>query len=187
MTDPTDTYRPTCRYVTATTLDGFIATEDDSLDWLFEQEHDPDGAGGVDSITQGVGALVMGATTYAWVVDHLAAAGEPWPYEVPTFVFSHRDLAPVVDSVRVVSGDPEELWPLIAQAAGDGTVWLVGGGRLAADFAAAGLLDEVEVSVAPVTLGAGRPLLDGAFDLTLRDLDRNGAFVVARYDVVGAR
>ena len=179
--------RWTCRYVTATTLDGFIATEDDSLDWLFEQEHDPEGPGGVDTMTDGVTALVMGATTYTWVVDHLAASGEEWPYEAPTFVFSHRDLEPVTDSVHLVTGSPEELWPRIAEAAGAGVVWIVGGGRLAADFASAGLLDEVQVTIAPVTLGAGRPLLDGIFDLELRELERNGAFVVARYGVVGPR
>ena len=81
------TDRPRVRYVTATTLDGFLADERDSLDWLLEQDHDPDGAGGHEHMT-GAGALVMGATTYRWVVDHLAETGEPWPYEQPTFVFT---------------------------------------------------------------------------------------------------
>ena len=43
-------------------------------------------------------------------------------------------------------------------AAGDSDIWMVGGGDLAAQWAEAGLLDELIVSIAPVTLGAGRPL-----------------------------
>ena len=64
---------------------------------------------------------------------------------------------------------------------------MVGGGDLAAQVADAGLLDEVCVSIAPVTLGAGRPLFPRPFDLRLVELARNGAFACARYDVVGPR
>jgi dihydrofolate reductase len=64
---------------------------------------------------------------------------------------------------------------------------MVGGGGLAADFATEGLLDEVVVSIAPVTLGAGRPLFPRPFDLKLVDFARNGAFLCARYEVVGPR
>ena len=71
-------------------------------------------------------------------------------------------------------------------AAADGKdVWVVGGGDLAAQFAEAGLLDRMLLSVAPVTLGAGRPLLPRPFDLRLVELARNGAFACLTYDVVG--
>ena len=61
------------------------------------------------------------------------------------------------------------------------------GFALAADFAEAGLLDEVQLSIAPVTLGAGRPLFPRPFDLRLESSGRNGAFLVATYAVVGPR
>ena len=64
-------------------------------------------------------------------------------------------------------------------------VWVVGGGDLAGQFADAGHLDQVIVSIAPVTLGAGRPLLPRRHDLKLVEVGRNGDFVVATYDVVG--
>ncbi|MGJ9413894.1 dihydrofolate reductase family protein [Aeromicrobium sp. CF4.19] len=181
------TERPRCRFLTATTLDGFLADEHDSLDWLFTQEHDPEGPGSADTYLASVGVLVMGATTYTWVVDHLAASGDAWPYEQPCFVFTHRELDPVTDQVRLVSGAPADVWPQIAEAAGDREVWMVGGGALAADFAHAGLLDEVDVSIAPVMLGSGRPLFTRSVDLRLVELARNGAFVHARYAVVGPR
>lgn len=171
------------RYHTATSLDGFIADEHDSLAWLFVQEQDDPEQH--DRFMADVGAVVMGATTYAWLVDHLTQSGEAWPYAMPCFVFTHRTLAPLGDSVRFVAGEPGAHRAAIEEAAGERDVWVVGGGGLAGDLAEVGMLDEVLVSIAPVTLGAGRPLLPRPLDLRLRELGRNGAFVVATYDVLG--
>ncbi len=172
-------------YYTAATLDGFLADERDSLDWLFVQDNDADGPMGYTSFIAGIGAIAMGATTYEWVVAHLQRTGEAWGYDVPSVVFTHRDLAPVADSVTIVSGAVADVHADLVAAAGGRDVWVVGGGDLAAQFADAGLLDEVQVSIAPVTLGAGRPLFPRRFDLRLTRLDRNGDFACAWYDVVG--
>ncbi len=176
-------------YNTATTLDGFLADDADSLDWLLEQDFDWEAEGTMSFATflPTVGALVMGATTYAWVVEHEVGAGKPWPYQQPAFVFTHRDLEAVAETVSFVAGEPADHRGRIEAAAGDGVVWLVGGGDLAADFARAGMLDEIVVSIAPVTLGSGRRLLGGAFDLRLLEHDRNRAFLTARYELVGPR
>jgi dihydrofolate reductase len=69
-------------------------------------------------------------------------------------------------------------------AASDRNVWIVGGGDLAGQFADAGLLDEVLVSFAPVTLGEGAPLLPRRIELRLEEVGRNGDFVAARLAVV---
>jgi dihydrofolate reductase len=170
------------RYNTATTLDGFLADAADSLDWLLKQDFDENGPGNFETFLSGVGAQVMGATTYEWILEHEKGA---WTYTAPTFVFTYRDLQPVNETITMVSGDPAEHRAAIEAAAGDKDVWMVGGGDLAAAFQAAGMLDEVIVSIAPVTLGAGRPLLGGALDLRLEEYDRNGEFLVARYAVAG--
>lgn len=178
-------------YYTATTLDGFLADEHDSLDWLFEQEQQDGGAGGshgtYEQFMTGIGAMVMGATTYAWLGDHLRTTGEAWMYDIPCFVFTHRTFEPLVDRIRFVSGTPAEHRAAIEAAAGDRDVWVVGGGALAADFAEAGMLHDLLLSIAPVTLGAGRPLFPRPFDLRLTELGRNGAFATATYEVVGPR
>lgn len=171
------------RYVTATSLDGYLADEDDSLSWLFVQEQDDPGQH--DRFMQEVGAMVMGATTYAWLRDHLAASGEPWPYAILCFVLTHRTFEALGEGVRFVSGDVARLRSALEDAAGDRDVWVVGGGALAADLAEAGMLDEVVVSIAAVTLGSGRPLLPRRLDLRLREVGRNGALVTATYDVLG--
>lgn len=179
-------------YATATTLDGYLADEHDSLDWLFVQEHDPRGPGSHEVFMEGVGSMVMGATTYRWLLDHLAASGEGWSYEQPCWVLTHQQLPPLEGAdVRFTAADDGEairkVHAELVAAADGGDVWVVGGGGLAADFAAEGLLDELQLSIAPVTLGAGRPLLPRPFDLRLVEHDRNGAFMTARYEVVGQR
>jgi dihydrofolate reductase len=174
-------------YYTATTLDGFLADEHDSLDWLFEQDIDQSGPGGYDGFISGIGTLVMGATTYAWIGAHMERTGEAWAYDVPCWVFTHRTLAPLGGDVRFVSGPVDEHRTAIAESAGDRDVWVVGGGDLAGQFADLGLLDQVRVAIAPVTLGAGRPLFPRRHDLKLVELARNGDFATATYDVVGPR
>lgn len=174
-------------FYTATTLDGFLADAHDSLDWLMTQDHDSAGPMNHGQFMAGIGAMVMGATTYTWILDHLAATGAPWEYTVPCWVFTHRDLPAASDRVHFVSGDVTAVGDRIAASAGDRDLWMVGGGDLAAQFAEVGRLDEVVVSIAPVTLGAGRPLFPRPYDLRLLEHARNGAFLCARYEVVGPR
>jgi dihydrofolate reductase len=170
------------QYYTATTLDGFIADPDNSLDWLFTRARDEHGPQSYGTFIEQVGALAMGATTYEWILGH---EGSTWPYELPSWVFTHREL-PVVPGAPVtfVQGSVEPVHAAMVSAAGDRNVWIVGGGDLVGQFADAGLLDEVIVSIAPVTLGAGAPLLPRRLELRVEEVGRNGDFVAARYSVV---
>jgi dihydrofolate reductase len=154
------------RYYAAQTLDGYIAESDDTLDWLLKYEghyENPDseaGQGGYDAFYEGIGALVSGSVTYEWVLEHADA----WPYAgKPCWVLSSRELAKPegedVD-VRIVSGEIPELIDEMRASAGDGDLWIVGGGNIASQFADHGLLDRVEVTVVPVVLGEGKALFD---------------------------
>ncbi|WP_238419680.1 dihydrofolate reductase family protein [Gordonia sp. 'Campus'] len=175
------------RYYTATTLDGYLADDHDSLDWLLSQPLEEGGAMNYEDFFTGVGAAVMGRTTYEWIVDHEVAEGKPWPYDIPSFVFSHRTLTPVADSITVLEGAPGDHRDRLLAAAGDRDVWVVGGGDLAAQFADSGMLDDMIIAIAPVTLGSGRPLFPRPYHLELREFARNGAFLCARYSPVGSR
>ncbi|HMS81564.1 MAG TPA: dihydrofolate reductase family protein [Burkholderiaceae bacterium] len=149
------------QYYTATSLDGFIATEDDSLDWLFPLGDVGDTS--YPAFVAGVGALAMGASTYLWMVRHAttvaASTGAAWPYAQPTWVFTHRDLPRVPGAdLRFVRGEVEPVHAAMVAAAAGRNVWIVGGGDLAGQFFDAGLLDEVILQVGSVTLGRGKPL-----------------------------
>jgi dihydrofolate reductase len=86
--------------------------------------------------------------------------------------------------VEFTSADVAVVHKEMVGAAGDRNVWIVGGGDLAGQFADAGLLGEVIVSIAPVTLGAGAALLPRRIELRLDELGRNGDFASARFSVV---
>ena len=149
------------QYFTATSLDGFIATEDDSLDWLFPLG-DINSTSYPEFIAE-VGALAMGSTTYEWMLRHAdsvaAETGSPWPYTQPTWVFSTRSLPAIPDAkVSFVQGDVRPVHAAMRAAAGDKNIWVVGGGDLAGQFYDAGLLSEIIVQVGSVTLGEGKPL-----------------------------
>jgi dihydrofolate reductase len=177
------------QYYTATSLDGFIADPANSLDWLFTRKQEEDGPLNYGAFIAAVGALAMGSTTYEWILDHEFAGKDQadwkWPYDIPCWVFTHRQLSVVPDArVEFTSADVTAVHNDMIAAAGDRNVWIVGGGDLAGQFADAGLLDEVLVSFAPVTLGAGAPLLPRRIELRLDELGRNGDFAAAKYTVV---
>lgn len=149
------------QYYTASSLDGFIADEHNSLDWLTRLAAAP--AGSYDSFIAGVGAVAMGSTTYEWLLDHLTdpqtGARQPWPYTQPAWVFSSRTLTRVPGDIHFVRGDVRPVHEAMARAANGKNLWIVGGGDLAGQFHDHGLLDEIIVTFASVTLGGGAPLL----------------------------
>jgi dihydrofolate reductase len=134
----------------ATSVDGYIATPDGSLDWL-ERAARPDEDYGFEDFLADVDALAMGRGTY----DHIAHL-DPLPFgDRPVYVFTHRPPAPRAGVT---------FWDLDAQQAlahwtdlGFSRVY-VDGGQVISDFLAEGLIDDLALTTAPVLLGSGRPL-----------------------------
>jgi dihydrofolate reductase len=177
-------------YRTATSLNGFIADEAGSLEWLFAVDHAdvPDHG----EFLARIGAIVEGSTTYEWVLGHTDVMTQPdrWTEYYgarPTFVFTSRRLpVPEGADVRFVRGPVAEALPSVYEAAGTRDVWIVGGGDLAGQFADAGALHKVEMTLAPVALGGGAPLLPRRLDggrLALESVSRWGEFVHLVYAV----
>ena len=179
------------RFYTASTLDGFLADSNHSLEWLFAVEQGGELDGIYRRFMEEVGAMILGASTYLWMREHEmpdAAKWQEWYAERPAFVLTHRDL-PLVEGVdlRPMSGDVRAVAEAAAEAAGGKDVWIVGGGDLVGQFADAGLLDELIVGIAPVTLGSGAPLLPRRIEsdrLHLTDVTRSGQFAILSYAVV---
>lgn len=166
-------------YYTASSLDGFIVDPDGSLDWLLTRNIDQQGPFGYDGFIKTVGALVMGSTTYEWIVTNQPG---DWMYEQPTWVLTHRpEIVVAGHPVRVFSGDVTELHAQLVTAAAGKDVWVVGGGEVAAQFVTAGLIDEMVVSYAPCTLGAGAPVLPIRSEWVPVESGINGEFVCARW------
>ncbi len=141
----------------AQSLDGFVADEEGSVRWL--EEAGKGGDFGYDEFFRGIGAVVMGSTTF----EQLRSWDISWPYpEMPNWVFTSRELqAPEGADVRFVSGSPREHVAAMDESAGEKNVWLVGGADLVRQWIDERLLDELILFVAPLLLGRGIPLFEG--------------------------
>lgn len=133
----------------ARSLDGYIAAEDGSLDWLYDAAG-ADEDYGYDAFLASVDALAMGRRTYDSIA-HLALPGDGRP----VFVFTHHAPGPR-DRVTFWSATPREALARWTDL-GLRRVY-VDGGLLVSSFLAEGLIDDLLITEVPVLLGAGRPL-----------------------------
>lgn len=178
----------------AATANGWIADTRNSLAWLFAVPGaaEPDPA----LLPQDAAVMVEGSTTYEWVLaeSDILAHPERWRQfhgDRPTFVFTTR-LLPVPEGadIRFLRGPVAAALAEIREAAGEGDVWLVGGGELVGQFFDAGALDEVALTVAPVFLDGGAPLLPRRIEsgrLRLVSAATHGQFARLIYEVVADR
>jgi dihydrofolate reductase len=140
-------------YYVASSLDGYIATDDGGVDWLtpFQSTGEDHGAGNLYS---SVDALLLGSHTYEFALK----LGH-WPSpDKPSWVFTRRDLRLLHPSITLTSQSPAEVIELL-RARTVRRAWLMGGGKLATSFRNAGLISHFIISVFPVILGSGIPLL----------------------------
>jgi dihydrofolate reductase len=133
----------------ATSLDGFIAKKDGSVDWLSSFDEDY----GYEEFLSSIDTIIMGSKTYQQVLSF----GE-WPYKgLKTFVFTHQKLKDD-KNVEFISGSiPKAITGIKKQSTKN--IWLVGGGNLITEFVKQKLIDEFQIFIMPLFLGAGIPIL----------------------------
>lgn len=141
------------RFYVATSLDGFIADREGSVDWL--SPYDARLYGYAEFMSE-VGALIMGRRTF----ELISAIGEDWPYaDKPVFVLSSSDLGEVppgvVTTTRGIKAALEQ-----ARQATRSDIWVVGGAVTMQSALEEGLVDMVELFLVPVLLGSGLNLLN---------------------------
>lgn len=170
------------RYQVASSLDGFIAAEDGSYDWI---PMDPD----IDfsALFEQFDTLVMGRKTYETMQAYDGGIDEKGVYGKHTIVFSRTMTDPGHPLVRVVAEDAAGVVTRLKAEAGK-DIWLFGGGNLFRQFLDAGLVDTVEIAVVPVLLGSGIPLLPAggrvSLQLTRHQLYSKSGTVLLEYGVV---
>ena len=146
-----------CSVFIATSLDGFIARSDGSIDWLNDANRAvPAGEDcGYGKFIADVDALVMGRNTFAQVLTF-----DAWPYaSTPVVVMSKGSIALPTHLPTCVSTSNATPGELVASLTAQGAKKIyVDGGLTIQSFLAAGLIDDLTITVIPVLLGAGRPL-----------------------------
>lgn len=144
----------TCKVFIATSLDGYIAREDGSIDWLEQGDQSDAEDYGYAPFFDSIDALILGRTTFQTVMDF-----REWPYgDKPVWVVS-RTLSPqslpeeIHDRVRVTAANPVEV---VRRLESEGArAAYVDGGRLIQAFLRAGLIHDITITRIPVILGAG--------------------------------
>ena len=164
----------------ATSVDGYVATEDDSLDWLFKT--DPEGDAGYEDFMKDVDTMIMGRRTYDWVMEQENGVN---PYQGKmSYVYTTQSRENTED-VTFTSEDPTSLIKRLNEQGG-GTIWLIGGGVVVHEFLEKNLIDEFIISLAPALIGKGIPLFqksDVTHDLELTDVRQYGQFAQLHYRV----
>jgi dihydrofolate reductase len=145
--------RPTCAAFVGTSLDGFIARSDGRLDWL-ERYQVPPEVTGYTAFFDSVDTLLVGRSTWETVADF-----PEWPYAGKRVVVLTRRPLPALHGESTLAGTPAEVLARL-EALGARRVY-VDGGAVVSQFLAAGLLDELTVTVVPLVLGDGIRLLQG--------------------------
>lgn len=141
-------------YFAAASLDGFIADNNDSLDWLFK--NGPTDISFIDQFVETIGAIAMGSSTYKWLVENTKG---PWPYKVPCMVFTHKTFDTVVGAdIRFVKGDVIGHHEELKRLAQNKNIWIMGGGDLIGQFYDHGLIDEMHIQTVAVFLNEGKKL-----------------------------
>lgn len=161
----------------ASSLDGYIAAKDESLEWLFKVEGEGDN--GYSRFYDTVDTVIMGRKTYDWILKHME--GE-FPYKgKQCYVFS-KTAREEHDHVKFIQGDIASFTNRLKNEAG-GTIWLVGGGDLIQSFAKEGLIDEWIITAAPTLIGEGIPLFKNIeLELALKNVTRFNQFVELHYE-----
>ena len=162
----------------AVSLDGYLARENDSLDWLFRTEGD--GAdNGYGDFYATVNTILMGRRTYDWILQH----GE-FPYTGKQSYVLTQSRSGTDENVEFVNEDIVRFTKSLKAKAG-GRIWMVGGGQTLQPLLYENLVDELILQIAPVIIGGGIPLfIAGELDLdfSLVDIKRYNQFAELRYE-----
>ena len=139
-------------------LDGFIAKKDGSIDWLTSADSYEKGITLTDDLIQGflnsIDCYVMGSRTYEHAIDL------GWPYaDVPVIVLTHRNLTSDRKNVTFFNGDLIDLVNNQLKPVYQG-IWMVGGAAITKEFLRLKLADEIVLSIMPVLLGDGLLFFD---------------------------
>ncbi len=139
------------RYNVAASLDGYIADASDGFDWI---PHDP--AVDFAAIFARVDTVLLGRRSFELIQR---GGGPPWGPNMRVYVFSRTLRPEAYPGVTMIGVNAHEVVAALRAEPGTGDIWLWGGGQLFSSLLTSGQVDMVEVTIVPILLGGGVPLV----------------------------
>lgn len=164
----------------AQSIDGYIATKEDSVDWLFKFEGESDN--GYSAFYEKVDTVLIGKRTYDWIMENTEGK---FPYESKAAYVFTKSLVRDTEDVKFVTENITDFIHKLKQEDG-GNIWLVGGGNILHTFLKENLVDELIITMVPTLLGEGISLFtegDYQLDLSLKGTKTFNQFVELHYIV----
>lgn len=163
----------------ATSLDGYIATKDESLQWL--EDIEGEGDNGYLRFYEEIDTVIMGNKTYQWLESQKVSE---FPYKgKDCYVFSRKESGRN-ENVIFVNDDVERFIQMLQKKEGR-DIWIVGGGELLTSFIEQDLIDEYIITIAPIILGEGIPLFkedSRTINLSLIGTQKFNQFIELHYE-----
>lgn len=166
----------------AVSLDGYIATEEHNMDWLFAVEGEEDN--GYKKFYDTIDTVLVGRTTYDWILHHEKTVDKIYN-DKECYVFT-RTARPKIKHITFIHDDAARFVKELKNKDGK-NIWVVGGGELLHVFIKEKLVDELFITIAPILLGKGIPLFkdnDFQTSLTLKNINRYNQFAELHYAVI---
>ncbi|MGO2080694.1 dihydrofolate reductase family protein [Glutamicibacter arilaitensis] len=161
------------KYYVGASIDGFIADRNGSVQWFKPYATAPAVEEHFQKFFETIGAVVIGGKTYENIVCDVTEGSIPWVFgDKPVWVFTHHELPTLPGADLTFIRGEVGFWSRdIAQSAGAGDVWVVGGADLAGAFVEAEALDEVLLVTVPEVLGEGASLFGRGISTQLAALE----------------
>ena len=166
----------------AASLDGYIATSEHGMDWLFAVEGEGDN--GFAKFYDTIDTVLIGRTTFDWILRHEKTVDAVYK-DKTCYVFTRTE-RPAMGHFTFIHHDAIEFVKKLKHKEGK-DIWVVGGGELLHAFMKERLVDELFITIAPVLLGRGIPLFKGndfQTCLSLKEINRYNQFVELHYEIM---
>ena len=165
----------------AVSLDGYIATDEHEMDWLFAVEGEGDN--GFAKFYDTIDTVLVGRTTYDWILQHEKTVDKIYN-DKKCYVFTRTERPPI-KHITFISNDAVGFVKELKHKDGK-NIWVVGGGELLQVFLEEKLVDELFITVAPILLGKGIPLFKGndfQTRFSLKNINRYNQLAELHYEI----
>lgn len=162
-------------------LDGFIADDQGSVDWIGGNDHEYVSDYGYESFIKDVDTVILGANTYKQIICELSK--DKWVYEdLQSYVLTSEKIKDTVN-IKYVNMDIKELIHQLQQEKGK-NIWICGGAHVISQCIKEHVIDEYHITTLPVILGKGIRLFGeshGKIKLKLKEVKEENGLILGVY------